>query len=120
MSLAYLLDEHVPRALRAAILRRSPDLSVWHIGQAGAPPFGTPDPLVLQWCESADCLLVTNNRKSMPGHLAEHLSRGGHIPGILILDLGMSLVETAEHLILVAIASFPEEHRDTIEYLPLT
>jgi len=119
VSLGYLLDEHVPRSLKTEIVRREPELTVWRVGEVGAPVLGTLDPQVLQWCELVECVLVTNNRRTMPAHLATHLAAGRHVPGIFVLDLHMSLAATADHLALVAIASFPDEYRDTIRFLPL-
>ena len=119
MSLQYLLDEHILRALQTDLLRREPALTVWKVGDAGAPSLGTLDLAILDWCERHDFLLVTNNRRTMPRHLADHLSQGRHVPGIFVLNLDMSVPATADELILIAIASVEGEHRDMIQYLPL-
>jgi hypothetical protein len=116
----YLLDEHVHPEYRAQILRREPNLTVFIIGDPGAPAKGTLDPDLLRWCEDNDSVLVTNNRKSMPGHLADHLADDHHIPGIFTLNSDMSIGETVDELILLAKASFDNEFRDTIIYLPFT
>lgn len=120
MSLQYLLDEHVPRALQVQLLRAEPTLTVWKVGDAGAPPLSTKDPQILEWCESGNFLLVTNNRRSMPDHLADHLKRGRHVPGIFILNPDWSIPTTAEELIFIAMASVEGEHQDMIQYLPIT
>jgi hypothetical protein len=120
MNLQYVLDEHVPHALQVELIRREPTLVTWRIGEPGCPSLGTLDPQVLEWCEEHAFVLVTNNRRSMPGHLANHLARGRHVPGIFILDPGMSLSAIAEDLILIAVASFEGEHADMIKFLPLS
>ncbi len=61
-------------------------MGVLRVGQADTPPLGPSDPDILRWCESNAVSLVTNNRRSMPGHLREHLAAGQHVPGIFILD----------------------------------
>ena len=76
----YLLDEHVDPTLRAQLVRREPDLVVWMIGDPGAPKRGTLDPHILLWSEVNDFALVTNNRKSMPVHLQDHLAIGQAAP----------------------------------------
>lgn len=116
----YLLDENVDPILRFAILKRAQNLAVWQIGLLGAPRFGTPDPEILIWCEENEFILVTNNRKSMPVHLDDHLVLGRHANGILTLSENMSLGETVEELVLIASASKPSEYRDLIFYLPIT
>jgi hypothetical protein len=120
MTLSYLLDENVPRALQTALSRKAPELPVWRVGGRGAPPRGTPDPEILRWCEERKVVLVTNNRGSMPVHLQHHLAQGRHVPGIFIMDTGVSLAETADELVLIAGATEPYEHQDLIRFLPLS
>ena len=98
----YLIDENLPPSYRIQLLRRKPDLTVWEVGNPGTPPRGTFDPLILEWCEQHGFILVTNNRRSMPSHLLEHLNRGQHIPGIFALRPKASLGEILDDLILIA------------------
>jgi hypothetical protein len=70
----YLLDENVNPVLRSALLKRDAGLVVWQIGMPGVPEYGTLDPEILIWCEENEFILVTNNRKSMPVHLEDHLA----------------------------------------------
>ena len=116
----YLLDEHIPSAYRAQLLRHEPELAVWMIGDAGAPAKGTPDPDILRWCGQNDFALVTNNRKSMPRHLADHLAEGGHVQGIFTIDLNKPMGVALEELILIAVASYEGEFADRIVYVPLS
>jgi hypothetical protein len=111
----YLLDENVGESLRLGLHRRYPDMVVWHIGDPTAPPIGTLDPDILLWCEANDFTLVTNNRGSMPDHLAA----GHHFPGMFTMNPKMSLGDTIEELALVWGASKPDEYADNIIYLPL-
>jgi hypothetical protein len=115
----FLLDENVPLAIRAQVRRREPAIRVSVVGQSGAPPKGTPDPDLLRWIEEQDCLLVTNNRRTMPVHLRDHLAAGRHVPGILILPSLLDLGAVIEDLMLIWGASRPDEFQDQITYLPL-
>lgn len=116
----YLLDEHIAPAYRAQLLRAAPELEVWIVGDPGAPPRGTFDPEILIWCEEHHFVLVTNNRKSMPRHLADHLALGRHIPGILVINPALTMGELLDELVLIAGASDENEYHDLILYLPLT
>ena len=116
----YLLDENVNPVLRSALLKRDANLVVWQVGMPGVPDFGTLDSEILVWCEENEFILVTNNRKSMPVHLEEHLSEGRHATGILTLNENMSISETVDELLLIATASDLEEYQDIILYLPIT
>ena len=116
----YPLDEHIDPALRAQLLRHAPELVVWRIGDPGAPGWGTLDPAILLWCEANEFLLVTANRKSMPGHLQAHLRAGHYILGILVLHPNMTLSAIIDELLLIWGASEASEYCDLLLYLPLT
>lgn len=119
MNGSYLLDEHLPKWWPAAILHRRRALTVWRIGDLYAPPFQSPDPFLLEWCEAHHFMLITNNRKSMPGHLAAHVAQGRHVPGILTVALTIPIVRLADDLALIAGAGLPDDYRDQINQLPL-
>jgi len=119
MSVSFLLDEHLPKWWRRQLIRLQPHLAVWRVGELPAPALRTPDPVLLDWCEAHDAFLVTNNRKSMPRHLADHMAKGRHVPGIFTVDPAMHIRELAAELSLIAGASFPDEFRDQIQFLPL-
>jgi len=116
----YLLDEHVPSVYRAALLLREPALSVAQVGEGNAPAKGTLDPDILVWCEAYRYLLVTNNRRSMPVHLRDHLAAGRHVPGIFVINPDRGVLFNVEELILIAGASPEDEYQDLLLYLPIT
>jgi hypothetical protein len=115
----YLIDENLPPIYKTQLLRRQPDLTVWMIGEPGTPPKGTLDPDILIWCEQHQFLLVTNNRRSMPIHLADHLSQNRHVPGILVFRPKASLGAILEDLILIAAVDQSDEFIDLITHIPL-
>ncbi len=118
MSMGFLLDEDLPGWWPKAILRRQAHLKVLRVGDVGAPPFKSLDPVILEWCEANDAYLLTNNRKTMPGHLADHVAQGRHVPGIFIVEPERNTDELADTLSLIEGAALPEEYRDQIRYLP--
>ena len=119
MAIQYLFDENVAPAYVNQIRRRNPDLVVLAVGELTAPPQGTLDPEILIWWETRNFILVTNNRRSMPVHLAEHLEQNRHIPGIFILNSKLSIGQNIDELILIDRGSFDDEYQDRIEHLPL-
>ncbi len=64
-------------------------------------------------------MLVTNNRASMPGHLADHLALGRHVPGIIQLPRRMNIRAILDDLWLIWAAAQPNEFQDQIVHLPL-
>ena len=115
----YLFDEHMPRWWRRELLREFPEIEAWYVGDPEAPALGVQDPEILIWCELNGFILVTNNRKSMPEHLADHLSQGRHIPGIFLFDPSVNSADLILDLGLIAGASFPGEFTDQIRFLPV-
>lgn len=120
MALKYLMDENVTPIYATQLRRKRPDLVVWAVGDIGTPPKSTLDPEILIWCEDNAFILVTNNRKSMPVHLADNMAVGRHIPGIFVLNSDLSIGQNIEELILIADGSFDDEYQDQIVHLPLT
>lgn len=100
MSIQYLIDENLSPLYREQLLRLKPDLTVWMIGDPTVPSKGTLDPEILIWCEENQFILVTNNRTSMPVHLANHLSQNRYNPGIFVLRPKATLKEIFDDLIL--------------------
>ena len=119
MALKYLLDENVDKVYQRQFLRQNPYLVMWAVGDPGAPFRGTLDPEILYWCEEHNFILVTNNRRTMPVHLADHIAQGRHVPGIFILNDNLTIGQTIEELILIAECAFDDEYQDQIVHLPL-
>jgi hypothetical protein len=108
----FLLDEHVNHALQRQLRRLTPQLEVVAVGDPQAPPTGTADPDILIWLEHNGYILVTENRSTIPVHLAEHFRAGGHIPGIVWIRPRVSLGSIIEELYLIWLASTAEEYQD--------
>ncbi len=112
-----LVDESLSRALAEAIRKGSLGVPVRRIGDGMAPVRGTPDPDILLWIEANDFVLVTDNRGSMPVHLAHHLEAGRHVPGIIQVPREYSFGELAEQVELVYGASITGELVDRITHV---
>ena len=115
----YLIDENLSGIYRTQLLRHEPSLTVLMIGDEGAPAKSTPDPEILEWCEQNQFILITNNRKSMPQHLDDHLAAGHHVPGIFTISRKVPMKLIVEQLILIIGASDDDEYIDRITYIPL-
>ncbi|MEK7829501.1 MAG: hypothetical protein AAB401_00360, partial [Acidobacteriota bacterium] len=89
-------------------------------GDPDAPSKGTLDPEILSWCESHGFVLVTNNRRSMPVHLADHLNAGQNMPGIFTINPDVSIGQLIDELILIACTALEDEFANCITFLPIT
>ena len=113
----FLLDEHLPKWWLRAIIQYQPILEIHAIGDGYAPTKSTGDPDILVWCQEKDFYLLTNDRTTMPGHLADHISRGHTVPGIFLVRLEADIEELSELLYLLAGGSFPDEFLNQVIYL---
>ena len=115
----FLIDENISPKYRTQLLNHEPSLTVLVIGDEGAPARSTPDPEILEWCEKNQFNLITNNRKSIPQHLSDHLAAGHHVPSIFTINLEAPMGLIIDQLLLIAGASDEDEYIDQITYIPL-
>lgn len=116
----YLLDEHVNPRLKRALKNAIPELEVLVVGDLGTPPLQSLDPDILIWCEANAFSLVTNNRKSMPVHLQDHIHQGHHVPAIFVMSSAMTFGDLVDELMLIWRVCAAEEFWDQLLYLPLS
>ncbi len=84
----FLVDENLHRAIVAGVRRYDAAIDILHVGDASAPPIGALDPDILDYCAHTQRILVTDNRKSMPGHVATLQQAGQQHWGILKVRKG--------------------------------
>jgi hypothetical protein len=122
MPLRLVLDEQLRGPLWSAVRRHNAaGVDVIDVTRVGDPPdllLGTLDPELLIWCEREGRVLVTKDWTTMPGHLAAHLQKGRHSPGILIPRPGPTLRQLAFFLALATYAFDPAEVQDQIRFIP--
>ena len=114
----FLLDENVELAVQRQLRRRDTHVEVLAVGDLNAPPLRSSDPAILQWIEASGHILVTWDRRTMPGHIADHYNDGGRLPGVLLIRHGSSLGQIVEALYLIWFAAESEEYQDTVQYIP--
>lgn len=119
MKIRYLLDENLPPKLQAAILRFNGAIDILRVGDPDTPPLGTLDPEVLQYLELSQRLLVTDNRRSIPGHLEDYWETGGHSWGVFWLRPSGTIRIWAEELFVIWETSEAEEWIDKVDWIPL-
>ena len=119
MKVPFLLDENLPPKLKSAVLHLQPEIDILRVGDANAPPLGTLDPEIISYLESSQRLLVTDNRKSIPGHLEEYWATGGQIWGLFWVRPSASLGRWAEEIVIVWETSEAEEWIDKLDWIPL-
>ena len=120
MKVRFLLDENLSPRLKIALHRLDEAIDVLRVGDDGTPPLQTADPEIIQFLSRSHRMLVTDNRSSIPAHLADHYADGGESHwGIVWIRPGTSLGEIAANLYLIWQASEAEEWLDRAEWIPL-
>ncbi len=69
--------------------------------------------------ESLERMLLTRDKRTMPGHLQDHHNAGHHTWGVLIMKNGFPLKRFFDDILLIWSASEGDEWRDLPMYLPL-
>lgn len=116
----FLNDENMRLSVVAALRRIEPAMDVWRVGQSGMPPFGSSDPDILAFCETAGRILISLDRASIRTHVEAHQAAGGQTSGVLLVTRRCSFRQLLDDLVLIWIASEAEEWRNTIHYLPIS
>lgn len=122
MPLYFLVDENLRGTFWQLIQRhnaRGLDLiNAVRVGDVTDLPLSSDDDSILDWCERNTRILITADRKTMPGHVADHFRQGKHLPGVFILRRDDRLAEVLQFVALAAHASDPGDWADWITYLP--
>ena len=121
MTLAYLIDENLRGTLAVVVVRfavlEGVQVDVVQVGDEHAPPLGTPDPDLLRWAQLETRVLVSNDWRTMPGHLERHLAEHGSSPGVMLVGRE-TIAEIAAYLVVASVASTPDEWAGIISYIP--
>jgi hypothetical protein len=93
-------------------------LDAVRVGDIPDLPSASRDPAVLEWAEREGRILTTEDKRTMPNHLTEHLKAGHKSPGVFMVRGGRSIREVVECLELAAHAGNPAEFADTVTFIP--
>jgi hypothetical protein len=122
MPLRYVLDEQLRGPLWRAIESHNAcgiDLiDAVRVGDKPDLPLGTSDPDILLWARREARILVTRDVNTMPTHLADHLQKGHHSPGIFAIRRRSLLPQVVFSLALYMHAGDASNLEDRIEYIP--
>jgi hypothetical protein len=123
MPLRFLLDESVRGGgLWQAIADHNRSgidlLDAVRVGDPSDLPLGAPDPEILLWAEREGRILLTGDRRTMPGHLADHLQAGHTSPGVFVIRPASTLPAIVAFLVLAAHTSTASSWENRIEFIP--
>lgn len=79
---------------------------------------GMPDEAVLACAAQEGRILVTLDRKTMPGHFGQFLSEGNTSPGVFLVRAQATIHDVIEDLLFVWAASDPKDWENRIVVIP--
>ncbi len=100
----------------AGLRRREPtlDFQTAHQGEI----IGRPDAEVLLVAARAGRILVSHDRRSMPGHFARFIENQSS-PGLIVVSQEIDIAAAIDDLLLIWAASASEEWQDKIGFVPI-
>lgn len=88
------------------------------VGDPPDLPLRTQDPDLLIWSEREGRIIVSNDRRTLPAFLTQHLHAGQHSPGIIMIRTGFSLGQLVFELALIAHTGDPAYYADRHQFIP--
>jgi len=116
MKIRFQADADFNQNIVRAVRRRQPEIDFQTGDEAGLR--GADDLEVLAAAARESRILVSHDRRTMPHHFSEFLTRQ-HSPGLFILSQYLPINQAVEEMLTVWEASEAEEWVDTIQALPL-
>jgi hypothetical protein len=116
MRVRFLADSDLDARIVRGLKRRQPEIDFRTSHEAALASL--PDPEVLRVAAGEGRVLVTHDRRTMPGHFNEFV-RNRTCSGVIIVPKQLPLAQVIDDLVLVWAASEMEEWRDRLLWLPL-
>lgn len=114
--LRLLIDQDLDHDILRGLIRRIPQLDVvtaFEIGMSAAT-----DLELLTWAAKEGRVIVTHDRKTMPGHAAALMGKGENIAGLFVVLRSMPMQRVLEDLELMITCSENDEWVNSIRFLP--
>ncbi len=116
MKIRFQADENFNEDIVSGVLRRIPEIDFQTSGEANLKSLT--DLEVLAAAARDRRVLLTHDRKTMPLHFGRFIETDVS-PGVFIVSQRAGVPEIIEELILIWVASEPEEYTNSIRTLPL-
>lgn len=112
----FLADSDLNLQIVLALKRREPGLDFRTANEAGLS--GLPDPAVLSLAAAEGRILVSHDRRTMPGYFADFISTQSS-PGLFLVPQKMPVSQVVEEMIFIWALSEDSEWVNRIVGLPL-
>jgi predicted nuclease of predicted toxin-antitoxin system len=114
--LRFLADENFDGRVVAGLLQRQPGLDLVRVQDVGLS--GADDPTILAWAAGEVRLLLTHDRKTVPGFAVQRVLAGQRMPGVVIVSATGSILVVIDAILLLDGASLPGEWEGQVLTVP--
>jgi hypothetical protein len=115
--LRLLIDQDFDHDILRGLERRIQNLDAVTAHEIGLSEAS--DPELLEWAAAEGRIVVTHDRKTMPGHAAHRIAAGARMTGVFVVPRQLPISRAIDDLELVVSCSSNEEWETVIKYLPL-
>jgi hypothetical protein len=115
--IAFLVDQNFNEHIVDGLTRRDARLVFTHVRDVGLA--SAPDPLVLEWAAAHSLVLLTHDRKTIPPRAYARVAAGLPMPGVFLVNDGMSIGQAIDQLLIAAHCLDPGECKDIVIHFPL-
>jgi len=115
--LRFAADENFNNDIVRGLRRRTPNLDIVRVQEAGLS--GAVDPDVLEWAAQEGRVLLTHDVSTMTRYAYEPVAEGQPMPGVFQVSRGVGLTLVIDDILLIAECSIAGEWEGQVRYLPL-
>jgi Domain of unknown function (DUF5615) len=117
LMLRLLIDQNFDHDILRGIERRIPSLDYVTAAEMGLTE--SPDPELLEWAAAERRVILTHDQSTMPDHVAERLSNGQEVFGVIIAPQELPIRVAINELELIIECSSEDEYLNRYLFLPL-
>jgi len=115
--LRLLVDQDFDQDIMRGLARRTSEFDAITAFEAGISTLD--DPELLRWAAEVGRIVVTHDRKTMPGHAARALAAGEKMAGVIVVPRKLPIAQAIEQLEIVVVCSEETEWKEVVKILPL-
>lgn len=112
-----LADHDFNERILEGMVRREPAIELLRVRDLGLS--AASDPVILDWAARDERVVLTHDRRTMPGFANQRVAAGEQMPGVFLVDKSLPIGAAVDELLLAIHCFEPDECRQVVKYFPL-